>query len=110
MFTTLIRFDQVYHTHFKCNRRAIHEYKHLWPYLRDLYQTGVTEPGERTPSPQVGSSATRESVVAETVDMEHIKAHYYGTHPNVNPTGIVATGPNLDFTAPHKRDELHRGA
>jgi putative glutathione S-transferase len=86
IFTTLVRFDHVYHTHFKCNRRAIHEYEHLWPYLRDLYRT----PG-----------------VAETVDMDHIKDHYYRTHPNVNPTGIVATGPDLDFTAPHDRDELH---
>jgi len=86
MFTTLIRFDHVYHTHFKCNRKAIHEYDNLWPYLRELYQL----PG-----------------VADTVDMDHIMEHYYRTHPNVNPTRIVATGPDLDFTAPHGRDGLH---
>ncbi|MFC7222292.1 glutathione S-transferase family protein [Halalkalicoccus sp. GCM10025322] len=85
MFTTLIRFDQVYHTHFMCNVRAIHEYENLWPYLRDLYQT----PG-----------------VAETVDMGHIKEHYYTTHPDVNPSRIVARGPDLDLDAPHDRDRL----
>jgi putative glutathione S-transferase len=85
MFTTLVRFDHVYHTHFKCNRRAIHEYDHLWPYLRDLYTT----PG-----------------VADTVDLDHIREHYYRTHPNVNPNRIVAPGPDLDFTAAHDRDEL----
>jgi len=85
MFTTLVRFDQVYHTHFMCNRRFIHQYDHLWPYLRDLYQT----PG-----------------VAETVNMDHIKEHYYTTHPDVTPSGIVARGPDLDFEAPHARDDL----
>ncbi|MFB6179177.1 MAG: glutathione S-transferase family protein [Halorientalis sp.] len=88
MFTTLIRFDQVYHTHFMCNEQAIHEYDTLWPYLRDLYQT----PG-----------------VAETVNMAHIKEHYYTTHPDVNPSGIIATGPDLDFEADHDRDELPGG-
>ncbi|RLM51146.1 glutathione S-transferase family protein [Halorubrum sp. Atlit-28R] len=88
MFTTLIRFDHVYHTHFKCNRRAIHEYDALWPYLRDLYQT----PG-----------------VAETVNIDHIRDHYYRTHPNVNPNRIVAPGPELDFDAPHDRDALPGG-
>ena len=88
MFTTLIRFDHVYHTHFKCNRQAIHEYDHLWPYLRDLYTT----PG-----------------VAETVDLDHIRDHYYRTHSNVNPNRIVATGPDLDFAAPHDRDALAGG-
>lgn len=85
MFTTLIRFDQVYHTHFMCNVQGIHEYEHLWPYLRDLYQT----PG-----------------VAETVNMDHIKEHYYTTHPDVTPSRIIARGPDLDFAAPHDRDEL----
>ncbi|MCL7419055.1 MAG: glutathione S-transferase family protein [Halalkalicoccus sp.] len=85
MFTTLIRFDQVYHTHFMCNVMQIQDYEHLWPYLRDLYQT----PG-----------------VAETVNMDHIKEHYYTTHPDVNPSRIVARGPDLDFGAPHDRDEL----
>ncbi|MBV0924151.1 glutathione S-transferase family protein [Halomicroarcula limicola] len=85
MFTTLVRFDQVYHTHFMCNRQFIREYDNLWPYLRDLYQT----PG-----------------VAETVNMDHIKEHYYTTHPDVNPKRIVAVGPDLDFEAAHDRDEL----
>jgi len=85
LFTTLVRFDQVYHTHFMCNRKFIHQYDSLWPYLRDIYQT----PG-----------------VAETVRMDHIKEHYYTTHPDVTPTRIVAVGPELDFEAPHDRDEL----
>jgi len=85
MFTTLVRFDHVYHTHFKCNVRAIHEYDNLWPYLRDLYGT----PG-----------------VAETVRMDHITEHYYTTHTSVNPKRIVAKGPDLEFGAPHDRDEL----
>ena len=85
LFTTLVRFDHVYHTHFMCNRRFIHQYEHLWPYLRDIYTT----PG-----------------VAETVDMDHIKEHYYTTHPDVTPTGIIAHGPDLDFEAPHERDRL----
>jgi putative glutathione S-transferase len=85
MFTTLVRFDQVYHAHFMCNVQHIHEYDNLWPYLRDLYQT----PG-----------------VAETVNMAHIKEHYYTTHPDVTPSRIIAKGPDLDFEAPHDRDEL----
>ena len=85
MFTTLVRFDQVYHTHFKCNEQFVHQYDNLWPYLRDLYQT----PG-----------------VAETVRMDHIKEHYYTTHPDVNPSRIVAAGPDLDFEKEHSRDEL----
>jgi putative glutathione S-transferase len=85
MFATLIRFDQVYHTHFMCNKQHIHEYDNLWPYLRDIYQT----PG-----------------VAETVNMSHIKEHYYTTHPDVTPSRIIAAGPNLDFEAHHDRDEL----
>ncbi len=85
MFTTLVRFDQVYHTHFMCNVRFVHQYEHLWPYLRDLYTT----PG-----------------VAETVNMDHITEHYYTTHPDVTPSGIVARGPDLDWEAPHDRDQL----
>jgi putative glutathione S-transferase len=88
MFTTLVRFDHVYHTHFKCNRRAVHEYDYLWPYLRDVYTT----PG-----------------VAGTVDMDHVREHYYRTHPNVNPNRIVAIGPDLDFTADHDRDRFGGG-
>lgn len=85
MFTTLVRFDQVYHTHFMCNVMQIQDYENLWGYLRDLYQT----PG-----------------VAETVNMDHIKEHYYTTHPNVTPSRIIARGPDLDFEASHDRDEL----
>jgi putative glutathione S-transferase len=85
LFTTLVRFDQVYHTHFMCNAKQIQDYENLWPYLRDLYGT----PG-----------------VAETVNMDHIKEHYYTTHPDVNPSQIVARGPDLDFKAPHDRDDL----
>ena len=83
MFTTLIRFDQVYHTHFMCNRQFIHQYDNLWPYLRDLYQT---------------------ESVAETVNMSHIKEHYYTTPPDVTPSGIIARGPELDFGAYHARE------
>jgi len=85
MFTTLVRFDQVYHTHFMCNKQLISQFDSLWPYLRDLYQlTGV----------------------AETVNMNHIKEHYYTTHPEVTPTRIIAAGPDLDFQAAHDRNEL----
>mgnify|MGYP002762017948 CR=1 FL=1 len=85
MFTTLVRFDEVYHTHFMCNHKLIREYDNLWPYLRDLYQT----PG-----------------VGETVDIDHITEHYYTTHPDVSPKRIVPTGPDPDFEAAHDRDEL----
>jgi glutathionyl-hydroquinone reductase len=82
LFTTLIRFDAVYYGHFKCNLRRIVDYPNLWNYLRELYQV----PG-----------------VAETVNLDHIKRHYYGSHRNVNPTGIVPVGPLIDFTLPHDR-------
>jgi putative glutathione S-transferase len=82
LFTTLIRFDAVYYGHFKCNLRRIVDYPNLGNYLRDLYQV----PG-----------------IAETVSLDHIKRHYYGSHRNINPTGIVPIGPLLDFTAPHDR-------
>ncbi|RAW44923.1 glutathione S-transferase family protein [Halorubrum sp. 48-1-W] len=85
LFTTLVRFDQVYHTHFMCDRQYVHQYEHLWPYLRDLYTT----PG-----------------VAKTVNMDHIKEHYYTTHPDVTPSGIVARGPDLDWEESHGRDRL----
>jgi putative glutathione S-transferase len=88
MFTTLVRFDEVYHTHFMCNGRLVREYENLWPYLRDLYQT----PG-----------------VAETVNMDHITEHYYTTHPDVSPKRIVPVGPDPDFEAPHDRDALPGG-
>jgi putative glutathione S-transferase len=82
LFTTLVRFDAVYHGHFKCNLRRIVDYPNLSNYLRDLYQT----PG-----------------IAETVDFDHIKRHYYGSHRRINPTGIVPLGPALDLDAPHDR-------
>ena len=88
LFATLVRFDHVYHTHFKCNRRLISQYEHLWPYLRDLYRT----PG-----------------IAKTVNIDHIKEHYYTTHTDINPTGFVAVGPDLDFEADHDRDRLPGG-
>jgi putative glutathione S-transferase len=80
--------SEVYHTHFKCNRRLIREYDTLWPYLRELYQL----PG-----------------VAATVEMDHIKEHYYTTHTDVNPRKLVAVGPDLAFEAPHDRDRLAGG-
>jgi putative glutathione S-transferase len=85
MYTTLVRFDEVYHTHFMCNRRLIREYDTLWPYLRDLYQTRG---------------------FGETTYMDHIKEHYYTTHPDVSPKRIVPIGPDPDFEAPHDRDRL----
>ena len=85
LFTTLIRFDAVYVGHFKCNLRRIADYPNLSNYLRDLYQV----PG-----------------VAETVDIDQIKRHYYTSQRKVNPTGIVPLGPELDFTSPHNRVRL----
>ena len=85
LFTTLVRFDPVYVGHFKCNLRRIADYPHLSGYLRDLYQT----PG-----------------IAETVNMHHIKAHYYESHKTINPSGIVPLGPAMDLDAPHGRDAL----
>ena len=85
LFTTLVRFDAVYVGHFKCNLRRIIDYPNLWGYLRDLYQV----PG-----------------VAETVNMEHIKQHYYTSHANINPTRIIPIGPTIDFTTAHHRDQL----
>ena len=85
LFTTLIRFDAVYHIHFKCSVRKIAEYPNLWPYLRDLYQW----PG-----------------VKETVSFDEIRAHYYLTHGAINPSGIMAVMPALDFDAPAGREML----
>lgn len=85
LFTTLVRFDPVYFGHFKCNLRRIADYPNLSNYLRDLYQV----PG-----------------VSETVNLTHIKRHYYGSHESVNPTGIVPLGPELDYDAPHNRDRF----
>jgi putative glutathione S-transferase len=82
LFTTLVRFDPVYVGHFKCNLRRIDDYPNLSAYLRDLYQV----PG-----------------IAETVDMMHIKRHYYESHRTINPTGIVPLGPDVDLARPHAR-------
>jgi len=84
-FTTLVRFDPVYVGHFKCNIRRIADYPALFGYLCDLYQM----PG-----------------IAETVVMDHIKQHYYQSHRQINPTGIVPVGPVLDYSAPHGRAAL----
>jgi glutathionyl-hydroquinone reductase len=86
LFTTLVRFDAVYHGHFKCNRWKLTENPILWAYVRDLYQT----PG-----------------FGDTVDFDHIKRHYYQVHTGINPTGIVPVGPELSgWLAPHFREEL----
>ncbi|MDX1554393.1 MAG: glutathione S-transferase C-terminal domain-containing protein, partial [Xanthomonadales bacterium] len=82
LFTTLIRFDAVYHGHFKCNLRQLSDFPNLWAYTRELYQW---------PS------------VAETLDLQHIKEHYYRSHGTINPNGIVPKGPVLDLDAPHGR-------
>jgi len=83
LFTTLVRFDAVYVGHFKCNRHRLADYPHLWAYTRALYQV----PG-----------------IAETVDLGHIKRHYYMSHAGINPTRIVPKGPEIDFLEPHGRD------
>ncbi len=85
LFTTLVRFDPVYVGHFKCNIRRISDYPELSAYLREIYQL----PG-----------------VKETVDMTHIKTHYYKSHKTINPTGIIPVGPVVDLDAPHGRDWL----
>jgi putative glutathione S-transferase len=82
LFTTLLRFDPVYVGHFKCNLRRIADYPNLFGYLRDLYQV----PG-----------------VADTVNMQHIKGHYYQSHRTINPTGIIAAGPTMNLALPHGR-------
>ena len=82
LFTTLLRFDPVYHGHFKCNRNRLVDFPELWDYARTLYQV----PG-----------------IAETVHLDHIKTHYYGSHRTINPTGVVAAGPRVDFSAPTRR-------
>ena len=84
-FCTLIRFDVVYYGHFKCNLRRIIDYSNLQGYLMDLYQ----QPG-----------------IADTVNFDHIKRHYYMTHTEINPTRIVPIGPLLDLTKPHRREKI----
>ena len=85
LFTTLIRFDPVYHGHFKCNRARIVDYPNLWAYTRELYQW----PG-----------------VAETVKMSHIVRHYHYSHESINPHRIVSIGPEIDYREPHGREDL----
>jgi len=85
LFTTLVRFDPVYVGHFKCNLRRIADYPNLSGYLRDLYQT---------------------TGISETVNMQHIKGHYYQSHLTINPTGIVPAGPVLELDRPHGRERV----
>jgi glutathionyl-hydroquinone reductase len=85
LFTTLARFDAVYHGHFKCNLRRLVDYPNLWAYARDLYQ----RPG-----------------FGDTVDFDHIKRHYYMTHDKLNPSRIVPKGPLVAWHAPHRREQL----
>src|SRR5690606_15145705 len=85
LFTTLVRFDPVYVGHFKCNLRRIADYPNLSNYLRELFQV---------------------KGVAETVNLHHIKAHYYGSHATINPTRIVLLGPEIDYMDPHNRNLL----
>ncbi len=82
LFTTLVRFDNVYYTHFKCNVRRIVDYPHLWGFVRDVYQTDE---------------------IAQTCRFDHIKHHYFASHETINPHRIVPMGPIIDFTAPHQR-------
>lgn len=85
LFVTLVRFDAVYHGHFKCNVRRIRDYPNLFGYLKDLYQTDG---------------------IADTVNFDHIKRHYYVTHDDINPTRIVPIGPDQNLRAPHDRAHL----
>ena len=82
LFTTLLRFDAVYVTHFKCNLHRLVDYSNLWAYARELYQV---------------------EGIAETVDFDHIKRHYFVTHDQLNPSGIVPRGPEPDWSQPHGR-------
>ena len=86
LFATLVRFDAVYHTHFKCNLNRLVDYDNLRGFTRDVYQLAG---------------------VSQTVDMSHIKEHYYRSHTDINPTGFVPIGPAIDFAASHDRDQLH---
>ncbi len=85
LFTTLIRFDPVYVGHFKCNIRRLEDYPNLWAYTRELYQF---------------------EGVAETINMHHIKHHYYVSHTTINPSGVVPAGPELDMRMPHGREQI----
>ena len=85
LFTTLVRFDAVYYNHFKTNKKRLTEYPSLWAFTRELYQI---------------------EGIAETINMDHIKYHYFASHKSINPTGIVPKGPDLDFMQPHGRENL----
>ncbi len=84
LFTTLVRFDAVYYNHFKTNKKRLMDYPNLWAHTRELYQV----PG-----------------IAETVNMDHIKYHYFASHKTINPTGIVPKGPDIDFMLQHQREQ-----
>ncbi|PIA37766.1 hypothetical protein AQUCO_03000355v1 [Aquilegia coerulea] len=85
LFVTLIRFDEVYAVHFKCNKKLLREYPNLFNYTKDIFQI----PG-----------------MSDTVNMQHIKKHYYGSHPSINPFGIIPLGPDIDFSSPHDRQKF----
>ncbi|KAL5842740.1 hypothetical protein ACOSQ3_013343 [Xanthoceras sorbifolium] len=85
LFVTLIRFDEVYAVHFKCNKKLLREYPNLFNYTKDIYQI----PG-----------------MSSTVDMQHIKRHYYGSHPSINTYGIIPLGPDIDYSSPHGRERF----
>lgn len=85
LFVTLIRFDEVYAVHFKCNKKLLREYPNLFNYTKDIFQL----PG-----------------ISSSVNMDHIKRHYYGSHPSINPYGIVPAGPNIDYSTPHDREKF----
>ncbi|KAF9587611.1 hypothetical protein IFM89_004443 [Coptis chinensis] len=85
LFVTLIRFDEVYAVHFKCNKKLLREYPNLFNYTKDIFQI----PG-----------------MSDTVNMQHIKKHYYGSHPTINPFGIIPLGPEIDFSSPHDRQRF----
>lgn len=85
LFATLVRFDPVYYNHFKTNKKRLIDYPNLWAYTRELYQV----PG-----------------VSKTVNMDHIKTHYFASHKSINPTGIVPKGPEIDFLQPHGRNNM----
>jgi len=85
LFTTLVRFDAVYYNHFKTNKKRLIDYPNLWSYTRELYQV----PG-----------------IADTINMDHIKYHYFASHTSINPTGVVPQGPEIDFMQAHNRENI----
>ncbi|KAG6641494.1 glutathionyl-hydroquinone reductase YqjG-like [Carya illinoinensis] len=85
LFVSLIRFDEVYALHFKCNKKLIREYTNLFNYTKDIFQL----PG-----------------ISTTVNIQHVKRHYYGSHPTINPFGIIPIGPNTDYSTPHGREKF----